>query len=119
MVDLSRYELKALRTEGDLILYRGKSRGDHSQILILCPVGQRPSAENLKRLENEFSLKEELDPSWAAQPLGMATYWDRTVLVLQDPGGVPLESAFGARASFPDAGGGCERETNGLDLAVC
>ncbi len=27
---------------------------------------------------------------WAARPMAMARHWDRTVLVLEDPGGVAL-----------------------------
>jgi hypothetical protein len=123
VLDLSRYELESLRTEGDLILYRGRGQGAHSQILVLSSVGQHPSSESLKRLDNEFSVKDELDPSWAAQPLGQATYWGRTVLVLRDPGGVPLESAFGTRLAASSAGAGAReppgRGTNGSDLAFC
>jgi predicted ATPase/signal transduction histidine kinase len=109
VVDVSKCELEPLRTDGELILYRGRSGDDHSRVLVLSSVGRRPSPENLKRLDNEFSLKEELDASWAARPLGIATHWDRTVLVLQDPGGVPLESAIGSYG----------RGSNGLDLAFC
>ena len=109
VVDLSKYELEALRREGDLILYRGKSRSDRSRILMLSSVGQRASSANLKRLDNEFSLREELDPSWAARPLGITTDSDRTVLVLQDPGGVLLVSASGS--------GECGSKE--LDLASC
>jgi serine/threonine protein kinase len=39
----------------------------------------------------EYSLKEELDATWAAQPIAMARHWDRAVLVLEDPGGAPLD----------------------------
>jgi PAS domain S-box-containing protein len=120
--DLSRYELEALRTEGDLILYRGKDRDGHSPVLVLSPAGQHPSAESLKRLDNEFSLKNELDASWAAQPLGLATHWGRTVLLLRDPGGVPLESAFGSWEVSSSPGAGArqfgDQGTNGLDLGL-
>jgi PAS domain S-box-containing protein len=123
VLDLSRYELEALRTEGDLILYRGKGRGGHSQVLVLSPVGQHPSSESLKRLDNEFSLKNELDPSWACQPLGLALHWGRTVLILRDPGGVALESAFGssevASSAVAGAGEPRGRGSNGLDFAFC
>ena len=112
MLDLSKYELEALRTEGDLILYRGKGQGGHSQVLVLSSVGQHLSAESLKRLDNEFSLKDELDPSWACQPLGVASHWGRTVLILRDPGGVPLESAFGSPVAASSAVAGA-RESRG------
>ena len=123
MLDLSKYELEALRTEGDLILYRGKGQGGHSQVLVLSSVGQHLSAESLKRLDNEFSLKDELDPSWACQPLGVASHWGRTVLILRDPGGVPLKSAFGSPVAASSAVAGAResrgRGSNGLDFAFC
>ena len=120
MVEVSKYDLEILRKDGELVLYRGKSKDAQSQaafasygapsdlgrdavsvfgrdeasrsrVLVLSFVDQRPSPERLKRLENEYSLKDELDPSWATRPIGVATHWDRMVLVLQDPGGVPLD----------------------------
>ncbi|HEV2730910.1 MAG TPA: AAA family ATPase, partial [Terriglobales bacterium] len=32
-----------------------------------------------------------MDARWAARPIAMARHWDRTVLVMEDPGGVPLD----------------------------
>ncbi|MEY2607508.1 MAG: hypothetical protein QOH31_5362, partial [Verrucomicrobiota bacterium] len=46
-------------------------------------------------LEHAYSLREELDATWAARPIGIARHWDRTVLVLEDPGGVPLDQLLG------------------------
>ena len=65
------------------------------QVLVLSPVAEYPTPESLKRLEHEYSLREELDPAWAARPIAMARHWDRTVLVLEDPGGVPLDQLLG------------------------
>jgi PAS domain S-box-containing protein len=90
VVELSKYAWEALREEGDLILYRAKSTEFEVEVLVLSPVVTRASPETLKRLQNEYSLKEELDAAWAVQPIDLATLWDRTVLVLHDPGGVPL-----------------------------
>jgi predicted ATPase len=92
VVEVSKYDFQTLRQDGELILYRGRDRTSSSQVLVLAPAGQRPQADSLKRLQNEYSFKEELDPTWAARPIGIGTLWDRTVLVLQDPGGAPLES---------------------------
>ena len=78
------------------MLCRGRSRDDNSPVLVVSCIGQHPSPESLKRLNNECSLKEELDLSWAARPIGIATHRDRTFLVLQDPGGVPLSRLLGS-----------------------
>src|SRR4029077_5482530 len=77
------------------ILYRGQSKDDASQVFVLWPAVQRSRPESLKRLEHEYSLKEELDPTWAARPIAIARHWDRTALVLEDPGGVPLDQLLG------------------------
>src|SRR5262249_37014818 len=49
----------------------------------------------LKRLEHEYSLRGELDPTWATRPIAIARHWDRTVLILEDPGGAPLDQLLG------------------------
>ncbi|MBV8587043.1 MAG: AAA family ATPase, partial [Verrucomicrobia bacterium] len=54
-----------------------------------------PAAETLKRLEHEYSLREELDSAWAARPIAITRHWDRPVLVLENPGGVPLDQLLG------------------------
>ena len=84
-----------LRKDEEFILYRGRSQDDGSQILVLSPVAEHPTPESLKRLEHEYSLREELDPAWSARPIAIARHWDRTVLVLEDPGGVPLDQLLG------------------------
>ncbi len=95
MIELSKYVLEALRKDEEFILYRGRSEDDPSQVLVLSPVAEYPGSESLKRLEHEYSLREELDPAWAARPMAIARHWDRTVLVLEDPGGVPLDQLLG------------------------
>ena len=91
MIELSKYLFEMLRKDEEFNLYRGRTEDDTSQILVLSPVAEYPAPEALKRLEHEYSLKEELDSAWAARPIAITHYWDRTVLVLEDPGGVPLD----------------------------
>ena len=91
MTELSRYVFETLRKDDEFILFRGQSKDDASQVLVLSPAVQRPTPESLKRLEHEYSLKEELDSRWATRPIAIARHWDRPVLVLGDPGGVPLD----------------------------
>jgi PAS domain S-box-containing protein len=95
VIELSRYVLEALRKDEEFILYRGRNQGDASQILVLSPVAEHPTPESLKRLEHECSLREVLDPAWSARPIAVARHSDRTVLELEDPGGVPLDELLG------------------------
>jgi PAS domain S-box-containing protein len=64
-------------------------------VLVLSPLTEYPAPEILKWLEHAYSLREDLDPTWAARPIAIARHWDRTVLVLEDPGGVPLDQLPG------------------------
>ncbi|MBV9877495.1 MAG: AAA family ATPase [Verrucomicrobia bacterium] len=84
-----------MRKDEEFVLYRGQSKDDASEVLVLSPAVEYPTSESLKRLEHEYSLKGELDPAWAARPIGIANQWDREVLVLEDPGGVPLDQLLG------------------------
>jgi serine/threonine protein kinase len=95
VIDLSRYAFEALRKDDEFILYRGRKEDNGEQVLVLSPVVTYPTLESLKRLEHVYSLREELDPRWAARPIEMARHWDRTVLVLEDPGGVLLDRLLG------------------------
>jgi PAS domain S-box-containing protein len=124
VLELSRYVFEPLRKDEDFILYRGRSKDDgplaafasygaplilgeanvsqeprrsvsRSRVLVLAPLAEYPAPEILQWLEHAYSLREELDSTWAARPIGIARHWDRTVLVLEDPGGVPLDQLLG------------------------
>ena len=77
MIDLSRYVFEALRKDEEFILYRGQNEEDSSRVLVLAPALEEPRPESLKRLEHEFSLKEDLDPVWAARPTAITFHWNR------------------------------------------
>ena len=91
VIDLSRCVFEVLRKDEAFIFYRAQSQDVASQVLVLSPAMQRPPAESLKRLEHACSLRQELDPTRATRPIAIARHWDRSVLVLEDPGGVPLD----------------------------
>jgi PAS domain S-box-containing protein len=97
VTELSRYHLEVLRKDDAFVLYRGQRREDASRVLVLSPSGERPSTENLRRLEHEYSLREALDPAWAIRPIAVAWDSDRILLEFEDPGGVPLDQLLGNR----------------------
>jgi predicted ATPase len=94
VTELSKFAFEVLRQDELFILYRGRSTDSSSQVLLCSPTSQHPTPQNLKRLEWAYSLKEELDPAWAIRPIEMANHRDRTVLVMGDPGGVPLDQVL-------------------------
>jgi PAS domain S-box-containing protein len=91
MAESSGYVLEPLRKGADFTLYRGQQHGNKSPVLALALTAEHPSAQSLRRLEHEYSLAAELDPAWAATPLELTRYEGRTILVLKDPGGEPLD----------------------------
>src|SRR5216683_7572721 len=91
MTELSGLALETLRKGGEFILYRGRQRGNPFPVLVLAPIAEQPSPHHLRRLEHEYSLAADLDPAWAAKPLALTRHQGRTILVLKDPGGDPLD----------------------------
>ncbi|HEY6767874.1 MAG TPA: serine/threonine-protein kinase, partial [Candidatus Sulfotelmatobacter sp.] len=87
----SEYVLELLRKGPDFTLCRGRQNGNSLPVLAIALTAEHPSPQSLRRLEHEYSLADELDPAWAAKPLALTRHEGRTVLVLQDPGGDPLD----------------------------
>ena len=87
----SEYVLEPLREGADFTLYRGRQHGNPSPVLAIALSAEHPSPQSLRRLEHEYSLAAELDPAWAAKPLALTRHEGRTILVLKDPGGEPLD----------------------------
>ena len=93
MTELSSYRFSTLR-EGELTLYRGLGDG-LAPILLVAPISEQPRLEVLKRLEHEYALRADLDSGWAARPLALTHRHNRMALVLEDPGGEPLDRLLG------------------------
>ena len=91
MSELSAYVLEPIREGPDFTLYRGRQHGSLSRVLAVELAAEHPSPQGLRRLEHEFSLAAELDSAWAAKPLALTRHEGRTILILMDPGGEPLD----------------------------
>src|ERR1700731_2092135 len=87
---LSGYVLVPLRESADFTLYRGRKQDDPSPVLAIA-LSEQPSPQSISRLVHEYSFAAELDPAWAAKPLALTRHEGRTILVLKDPGGQPLD----------------------------
>jgi PAS domain S-box-containing protein len=99
-VDLSEYVFETLRTDGGVVLSRGRHRDPAASstrsILQLATVSEHPPPATLKSLEHEHALARELRSAWAARPIALTEHQGRTTLVLEDPGGEPLDGLLGA-----------------------
>jgi serine/threonine protein kinase len=85
--ELSHYAFTPLR-DGDITLYRGSGDG---LAPILVVAAAEASLDCVDRLEHEYAFEAELDSDWAARPVALTRYNDRMALVLEDPGGAPVE----------------------------
>ena len=93
IAELSEHVLEALRRDEEFVLYRG----DHSDllgspsVLFLAPASMQPALATIKKIEYEYSLRDELDPAWAVRPLALSEQRGQMTLVLEDPGGETLD----------------------------
>ena len=90
VIELSRYVYQTLRADEEFALSRARQDGDQSTVLVVAPVSEYPPLGSLARLEHEYALRDELDPDWALRPLALTRCEGRMMLVLDDPGGEPL-----------------------------
>ncbi len=91
MATASEYVLEPIRDSAGFTLYRARERGNKTPLLVVAPTAEQPLPQSLRRLEHEFLLAAELEPAWAAKPLALTRHDGRTILVLADPGGEPLD----------------------------
>ena len=92
--DVGESGLQVLSEDGERVLCRGSrlgADGSFRSVLVVLPAAEHPSPSSLERLAHEYGLKEELDGSWAVRPLELGRERGRTVVVLEDPGGEPIE----------------------------
>src|SRR5262249_51930000 len=88
--------LVALTQSGERILARGwRADGDGGAALAVFPAAEHPDPACLDRLAHEYGLKDELDSAWAVRPLELVREPSLAVLVLEDPGGEPLDRWVG------------------------
>ncbi len=85
------YLLEPLREGTEFTLYRGRERDSQMPILVVAVAPEQASHQSLERLEHEYSLANELDAAWAAQPIALNRHQGHAVLILKDPGGEPLD----------------------------
>ena len=72
-MDLSQYLLEALRTDEEMVLYRGAQSNQSGlpSILLLAPASMQPAPETRRKIEHEYSLRDQLDSTWAVRPLAL------------------------------------------------
>ena len=110
-------DLQFLWEDGERVFCRGwRADGDgrRSDVLAVLAAAERPPPAILDRLTHEYELRDELDSEWAPRPLALTREGGRTVLLLEDPGGEPLERLVGE----PMEAGGFLRLAVGIAAAL-
>jgi PAS domain S-box-containing protein len=90
--------LKILSEDSGLVFGRGwreGAGGERQDVLIVLPASEQPTPTTLNRIAREYSFKDELDSTWAVQPLELVRDRSHTILVLKDPGGELLGGLMG------------------------
>src|SRR5215475_1920947 len=90
---------QVLWEDGERVFHRSwrlDNHGKRRSVLIVLAAADNPSRSSLDRLTHEYALKDELDATWAVRPLELVRDAGRTMLVLEDAGGGPLERLIGA-----------------------
>ncbi|MEW6341963.1 MAG: AAA family ATPase [Pseudomonadota bacterium] len=90
--------LQTLWEDGERVFGRTRRpvNGGGETLLIARLAVEQPSTASLDRLAHEFQLKEVIDGAWAVRPLELVREGGETLLLLEDPGGEPLERLMGA-----------------------
>jgi PAS domain S-box-containing protein len=89
---------QVLWEDGERVFRRGWRLDDDGKraVLLVMPAADQPSRSSLDRLTHEYELKDELAGTWAVRPLDLVRGSGRTMLVLEDAGGEPLDRLIGA-----------------------
>ena len=82
----SQLSLSILRQDDEFVLYRGDHsiRPGSASVLLLAPSSNNPTVETLKKLEHEYSLRDELVSAWAARPVAVTEHLGQAAIVLED-----------------------------------
>ncbi|MDN7177290.1 AAA family ATPase [Caballeronia sp. SEWSISQ10-4 2] len=88
--------LQILWEDGERVFCRERPRDGSDSVLVARIAAEHPLPASVARLAHEFALRDQLNGTWAVRPKELLWVDGRTVLVLEDPGGEPLERLIGA-----------------------
>jgi len=89
---------EVLWEDGERLFCRGWRDGvdgNRNAVLGVLPAAEHPTPASLDRLAHEYGLKDELEGTGVVRPIELVRERGRTLLVLEDPGGEPLERLLG------------------------
>jgi hypothetical protein len=93
--DLEEGPLQVLWEDGERSLWRGRRADEKRTLLALRLTAESPSPVSVDSLAHEYELRDHLESAWAVLPLELVRGREGTMLVLEDPGGEPLDRHLG------------------------
>jgi PAS domain S-box-containing protein len=87
---------ETVREDDRFVLARGFRDSDRRPVLLKYPIAKHPPPAAVRRLEHERDVTERLAPGAVVRALALERRAERVILVLEDPGGVPLRRLLGA-----------------------
>jgi PAS domain S-box-containing protein len=90
--------LQILWEDGERVfcrVWRGADDDDQAAVLAVVPAAEPVTASCVDRLTHEYALRDALDSAWAVRPLELVREPGQLMLVLEDPGGEPLDGLLG------------------------
>jgi len=91
------FDFRVAWEDGERVFCRNQpNRADEPAVLAVLPRSEHPPPLVLERFAHEYALKDQLSSAWAARPLKLVRQHGHIMLVLEDPGGRPLEELLGA-----------------------
>jgi hypothetical protein len=98
IVQLSQYVLETLREDDEFVLYWGEhsNQPGSPSVLLVAPTSMQRALATQKKIEHEYSLRDQLDSAWAVRSLAVSEERGQTTLVLEDCGVETLDRFLAA-----------------------
>jgi serine/threonine protein kinase len=93
--DVPERELDDLWDDGEFVLSRVRPSRGLPPALFVRPVAAHPATATIAQLAHAYSLRDDLDSSWAVRPTDLVGSRERLALRLEDPGGEVLAALLG------------------------
>jgi PAS domain S-box-containing protein len=94
MIDLTDYSFDKLHDDGELVVSRGSHVRHGVPVLLLSAASEHPSPATINRIAHAYSLRDELDGSWAVRPFEQCCRHGVPALLSLDPGGDYLDGVL-------------------------